>query len=103
MAVLHDHKTTALLSKSTSPRAELWTREKFTARYVTHNFAEAVRLGHKIVVLSRRPGRIREVVEIDIPLAERGGWSPELEDHQKHLWGLLREEARAADQELVNV
>ena len=82
---------------------ELWTREKFTACYVTHNLAEAVRLGHKIVVLSRRPGRIREVVEIDIPLAERGGRSPELEDHQKHLWGLLREEARAADQELVNV
>ena len=82
---------------------ELWTREQFTACYVTHNLAEAVRLGHKIVVLSRRPGRIREVVEIDIPLAERAGRSLELEDHQKHLWGLLREEARAADQELVNV
>ena len=36
---------------------DLWTREKFTAVYVTHNLAEAVRLGHQIVVLSRRPGK----------------------------------------------
>ncbi len=34
----------------------LWTRQPFTAVYVTHNLAEAVRLGHRIVVLSRRPG-----------------------------------------------
>ncbi|MCB1813061.1 MAG: ABC transporter ATP-binding protein, partial [Candidatus Competibacteraceae bacterium] len=39
----------------------LWTRTPFTAVYVTHNLHEAVRLGHRIVVLSRRPGRIREV------------------------------------------
>ena len=38
----------------------LWEREKFTAVYVTHNLAEAVRLGHKIVVLSRRPGTIKK-------------------------------------------
>jgi len=38
---------------------ELWTRQPFTAVYVTHNLAEAVRLGHKVVVLSRRPGQIR--------------------------------------------
>ena len=32
----------------------LWTRAPFTAVYVTHNLSEAVRLGHAIVVLSRR-------------------------------------------------
>ena len=50
---------------------DLWKRERFTACYVTHNLAEAVRLGHKIAVLSRRPGQIREIVEIDIPLEDR--------------------------------
>ncbi|MEH6476051.1 MAG: ABC transporter ATP-binding protein, partial [Sneathiella sp.] len=49
---------------------ELWVREKYTACYVTHNLNEAVRLGHKVVVLSRRPGTIREIVDIDIPLEE---------------------------------
>jgi len=81
----------------------LWTRERFTAVYVTHNLAEAVRLGHRVVVLSRRPGRIREVVEIGKPLAERGYADPDLEPVQKHLWSLMRDEARAADEELIDV
>ena len=75
----------------------LWMRERFTAVYVTHNLAEAVRLGHRIVVLSRRPGRVREIVEIDAPLEGRGP----LEEVQAHLWGLMRDEARAADAELL--
>lgn len=80
----------------------LWTRAPFTAVYVTHNLSEAVRLGHKIVVLSRRPGRIREVVEIDTDLASRDIATPELVRAQEHLWHLMRDEARAADAELAH-
>lgn len=80
----------------------LWTRTPFTALYVTHNLNEAVRLGHRIVVLSRRPGRVREIIEIDRPLSERGLGDPDLEAHQKHLWDVMRDEARAADEELVD-
>lgn len=80
----------------------LWTRTPFTAVYVTHNLAEAVRLGHRIVVLSRRPGVIREVVEIDKPLSERSYADADLEQHQKQLWTLMRDEARAADAELIH-
>jgi len=79
---------------------ELWIREKYTACYVTHNLNEAVRLGHKVVVLSRRPGKIREIVEIDIPLEERQEHSGLLQEKQNYLWDLMREEAMAADQEL---
>lgn len=81
----------------------LWTRSPFTAVYVTHNLAEAVRLGHRIVVLSRRPGQVREQVTIDKPLGERGFADPDLDTIQRHLWSLMREEAMAADQELVHV
>ncbi len=81
----------------------LWTREAFTAVYVTHNLAEAVRLGHRVVVLSRRPGRIREIVEIGKPLADRGIGDADLEAKQAHLWDLMREEAQAADLELLDV
>lgn len=81
---------------------ELWTRTPFSAAYVTHNLAEAVRLGHRIVVLSRRPGRIREVVEIDMPLAERAGRMAELEPLQRGLWEMMRDEAAAADRELTH-
>lgn len=81
----------------------LWTRQPFTATYVTHNLAEAVRLGHRIVVLSRRPGKIREIVEISTPLAERSYGDAGLERTQRHLWDLMRDEARAADEELLDV
>ncbi|MGU3575150.1 ABC transporter ATP-binding protein [Brucellaceae bacterium C25G] len=81
----------------------LWTRQPFTSVYVTHNLNEAVRLGHRVVVLSRRPGRIREIVDIDIPLSERHLGNPVLEEKQKQLWELMREEAAAADKELVSV
>ncbi|MEM1386608.1 MAG: ABC transporter ATP-binding protein [Pseudomonadota bacterium] len=81
----------------------LWARQPFTAVYVTHNLAEAVRLGHRIVVLSRRPGQIREIVEIDVPLEARGPGHAALEQYQAHLWQLMRDEARAADAELLHV
>ena len=81
----------------------LWTRKPFTAVYVTHNLAEAVRLGHRVVVLSRRPGQIREIVEIEKPLNEREFGDADLDAQQKHLWTLMRDEARAADAELIHV
>lgn len=81
---------------------DLWTREPFTAVYVTHNLGEAVRIGHSIVVLSRRPGRICEVVEINKPLEQRQLGDADLEQQQKHLWNLMRDEAKAADMELMD-
>ncbi len=82
---------------------DLWARQPFTAVYVTHNLNEAVRLGHSIVVLSRRPGCIREIVDVKIPLEDRVLGGPELEHQQKQLWDLMRDEAMAADQELISV
>ena len=80
----------------------LWARRPFAAVYVTHNLSEAVRLGHRVAVLSRRPGRIREVVKIDAPLEGRDPADPALAAAERHLWGLMRDEARAADRELAD-
>ena len=81
----------------------LWARQPFTGVYVTHNLAEAVRLGHRVAVLSRRPGRVREVIEIDMPLGGRRAGDPALEALQAQLWAAMRDEAMAADQELLDV
>ena len=80
----------------------LWSRKPFTAVYVTHNLGEAVRLGHRVVVLSRRPGVIREIVEIDRPIEGRSIADARLERLREHLWTLIRDEAAAADKELVH-
>ena len=81
---------------------DLWHRERFTACYITHNLAEAVRLGHKVVVLSRRPGVIREVVDIDLPLDQRQPGDPVINAIQQRLWDSMRDEALSADQELAH-
>jgi len=41
--------------------------EKKTMLFVTHSIDEAIVLGDRIVVMSRRPGRIKEIFSVDIP------------------------------------
>jgi NitT/TauT family transport system ATP-binding protein len=75
-------------------------RARTTTIYVTHNLAEAVRLGQQIVVLSRRPGRIREVVRIDRPLYSRTATDRDLLEVEASLWRLIRDDAAAAEREI---
>ena len=76
---------------------DLWDKQRFTSIYITHNLSEAIRIGHKIVVMSRRPGEVRETVNIEKALKERELRNIELE---KYLWNLLKEEAVAAEREI---
>jgi NitT/TauT family transport system ATP-binding protein len=78
----------------------IWARERSTRVYVTHNLEEAARLADRVVVLSRRPGRIREIVRIDAPVADRAGL---VGDVHRRLWSLIRDEAATADREMQSV
>jgi len=75
-------------------------RARTTTVYVTHNLAEAVRLGQQIVVLSRRPGRVREMIRIDRPLAGRSATDRDLLQVETALWRLIRDDAAAAEREI---
>ena len=81
--------------------AALIARAGTTTVYVTHNLGEAVRLGHRIAVLSRRPGRVRAVVEIDRPLSGRNQADPDLLGIEARLWDMIRDDAAAAERERV--
>jgi NitT/TauT family transport system ATP-binding protein len=80
--------------------AALIERARTTTIYVTHNLAEAVRLGQQIIVLSRRPGRVRDVVRIDRPLAGRSVTDPDLLAVEASLWRMIRDDAAAAEREI---
>ncbi len=46
---------------------EIWTKTKKTVLFVTHSVDEAVFLADRIMVLSPRPGRVREIIEVTEP------------------------------------
>ena len=82
----------------------LWRRTRVGALYVTHNLNEAVRLADRVVVLSRRPGRVRAVLPIalDRDARARPDAAADLARLHDQLWDLIREEARVADRELID-
>ncbi|MHB1219716.1 MAG: ABC transporter ATP-binding protein [Alphaproteobacteria bacterium] len=45
----------------------IWLETKKTVLFITHSIAEAVFLSDRIVVMSARPGRIQEIVTVNIP------------------------------------
>lgn len=45
----------------------IWQREQKTVLFVTHDVEESVQLADRVVVMSRRPARIRRIVDIDLP------------------------------------
>jgi NitT/TauT family transport system ATP-binding protein len=74
----------------------LWERTGKTIVFVTHDIEEAVYLGDRVVVLTARPGRIREEVQIDLP-RPRGleiKKSMQCHEYRNHIWDLIRSETR---------
>ena len=45
----------------------IWQAERITMLLVTHDVDEAVFLGEKVVVMQPHPGRIRRILEVDLP------------------------------------
>src|SRR5512145_389869 len=75
----------------------LWHRTGKTIVFVTHDIDEAVYLGDRVVVLTARPGRIREDVKIELPRPRRLEIkkSAQCHEYRNYIWDLIRSESRA--------
>ena len=69
---------------------DIWQKTKKTVIYVTHNLSEAVFMGNRIAVFIPRPGRIREVLRVNIP-RPRDALSPEFIEIQRKVNQMIRE------------
>lgn len=72
-----------------------------TVVFITHSIDEALTLGDRVVAMSRRPGRIKEVIDVNFPSPR---WEHDLRaetrfgELREHIWGLLRAEAEQTEE-----
>jgi NitT/TauT family transport system ATP-binding protein len=74
---------------------EVWEEERKTALLVTHDIDEAIYLADRTVVMTAHSGRVREIIDVDLPRPRRYEMRSEkpfiaLRDH---VTGIVREEA----------
>lgn len=69
----------------------IWEQRHVTFIFVTHSVDEAVVLSDRIVVMTARPGRIKEIIEVDLP-RPRSRTSPEVNRLRDRVLKLLEEE-----------
>jgi NitT/TauT family transport system ATP-binding protein len=76
----------------------IWERTRKTIVYVTHNIHEAVYMADRVVVLSRRPGRVLEDVPIELkrPRTEAMMAEPAFARAAERIWSLIKDQAREA-------
>jgi NitT/TauT family transport system ATP-binding protein len=76
----------------------LWERTRKSVLYVTHQIQEAVLLGDRIVVMTRRPGRVLTVRSVDLPRPrdERTLLAPAFLGLVDECWQLVKKDAREA-------
>lgn len=74
---------------------EIWAELNQTMLLITHNITEAVQLSDRVVVMSFRPGQIKEIISVDLPRPRTSEVisTPEFGTYVGKLWTLLREEA----------
>ena len=82
----------------------LWEKTRLTTLYVTHNIQEAVMLADRVVLLSRRPGKVNKILTIDSPRADRDKpeHAEEIAEFIRIIWEHISKDARAALMEVEN-
>jgi NitT/TauT family transport system ATP-binding protein len=74
----------------------IWEKERTTVVFITHSMEEAVLLGDRVVLMSARPGRIDEIVPVNLARprsrdVDSVSGSAEFVEITTHLWSKLRE------------
>ena len=73
----------------------LWQRYESTIVFVTHSVDEALILATKVAVMTHRPGRMRELIDVDLP-RPRDTTTHEFNQAKRHVLSLIREESALA-------
>jgi NitT/TauT family transport system ATP-binding protein len=77
---------------------KVWSYSKKTALFITHDIKEAIYLADRVIVFSARPGRVKELVPVDIERPRPLKVKRELRfiEYEDHVWSCIEEEVNMA-------
>lgn len=86
----------------------IWLEARKTVLFITHQINEAIYLADRVIVFGARPGRVKEMIKIDIPRPRPLAVKREKKflEYEDHLWSLIEEEVKKtmiADQVTHNI
>lgn len=79
----------------------IWNRARKTVIFITHQVSEAIYLSDRVAVFGARPGRVKEIVAIDLP-RPRGRETkrdPRTAEYEDYIWQLIRPDLQRAMRE----
>ncbi len=76
----------------------IWRESARTVLFVTHSVQEAVFLGTRIAVMSARPGRVKTIIDVELPYP-RDVTSPEFGELMRPVYAVLKDEVLKAARE----
>jgi len=93
-----DAQTREILQNQLS---QIWEKNRTTVVFVTHGLEEAVFLADRVAVMTSRPGRVKEIIEIDLPRprGEDIRASVEFALNKEKVWSVLKEEVNKAQKD----
>ena len=71
-----------------------WEKEKKTCFFITHDVEEAIILAQRVVIMYARPGRVKDIVNIDIPYprTQETKLTPEFNALKNRIWSQVYQE-----------
>jgi NitT/TauT family transport system ATP-binding protein len=81
----------------------IWNRDRKTALFITHDIKEAIYLADRVIVFTKRPGRVKHSIEIEIPRPRglRVKRDPKFVAYEDEIWDSIQEEIAVKPERLL--
>jgi len=82
---------------------KIWNRDRKTALFITHDIKEAIYLADRVIVFTKRPGRVKTEVRVDIPRPRslRVKRDAKFVEYEDRVWESIQEELTAQPERLL--